>query len=169
MEQGKGNCLIQRKGLRSVQPMLIDRRPEIILKSSHGDITADHQCQLVFGTDSKNCRPDLKCSKVILEFLVIFGIFYHFQLWCRTYNSQRREMCATRHQPWADGTRCGGNQGGLQYNIIQNSFLIKIGKIFYRFTSMLSQQMYELTIQPFVPRFTCGQRKLGLVDSMVRV
>ena len=111
MEQGKGNCLIQRKGLRSVQPMLIDRRPEIIFKSSHGDITADHQCQLVFGTDSKNCRPDLKCSKVILEFLVIFGIFNDFQLWCRTYNSQRREMCATRHQPWADGTRCGGNQG----------------------------------------------------------
>ena len=34
---------------------------------------------------------------------------------------------------------------------------------------MLSQQMYELTIQPHLPRFTCGQRKLGLLDSMVRV
>ena len=38
-----------------------------------------------------NCRMELECEK----------------LWCRTYNEEGREMCATRHQPWADGTKCG--------------------------------------------------------------
>ena len=62
-------------------------------------------------------------------------------------------------------------QMGLVVEVIKANFKIfKIyRKIFSRFTSMLSQQMYELTIQPYVPRFTCGQRKLGLLDSMVRV
>lgn len=95
MNQGRGNCLLRRKGLRSVQPIMVDREHDKVMDSTKGDISPHQQCQLVFGKDSMNCRLDLKCSK----------------LWCRTFNNHRREMCATRHQPWSDGTKCGnGNE-----------------------------------------------------------
>jgi len=95
MNQGRGNCMLRSRFMqRSVQPIMVERDPDRLFDSTKGDINPHQQCQLVFGKDSMNCRLDLKCSK----------------LWCQTYNNQRRKMCATRHQPWADGTSCGSGR-----------------------------------------------------------
>ena len=106
MDRGRGNCLLRRKGLRSAVPITVERQPDRIFHSAEGDVGPHQQCQLVFGKHSLNCRLDLKCSK----------------LWCRTFNSFNKEMCATRHQPWADGTKCGGNNQCYHSKCLRPSF-----------------------------------------------
>lgn len=55
--------------------------------------TADQQCELVFGLESKICTYMPKCRR----------------LWCSLLHKEDNG-CRTQHMPWAEGTECGDGE-----------------------------------------------------------
>ncbi|KAM4537943.1 A disintegrin and metalloproteinase with thrombospondin motifs 1 [Fundulus diaphanus] len=82
LDNGHGQCLLDKPA-----------KPQSLPQPLPGTVySADHQCRLTFGEDSRHCpQSSTTCAA----------------LWCLVNTSNGYMTCLTKNFPWADGTPCG--------------------------------------------------------------